>query len=332
VQPTPTTASNRRPEGESAGPAEWEIVGDFYSYERSGWRCGRTSPTSRAVVNNGLMDAIESGQYFRALRKVVRSEGRVPYPLTPENKPFCSCRWCRSRPDPGAIRVPLGGALERQSGRWLLQGLDHHRRLSALGWCSPPALGIVSGAMRTAPVRPLRALGRSTLILPQRPLLVWMFFWYFGVPPLLPEVIREWLVPPRSGVLGRMFALACTTAPACRRSFRGHPGDPSPVRGRRGEGLTTFQAYRTRHRADRAPAQHTARDERIAEPARTRSAPVKRGGAHLPDRRSETTRRGRSKPSPRAPSSISSLRRDPAIMSPGRSIDSRIPGLIARGG
>ena len=25
------------------------------------------------------------------------------------------------------------------------------------------------------------------------PLLVWMFFWYFGVPPFLPEVIREWM-------------------------------------------------------------------------------------------------------------------------------------------
>jgi ABC-type amino acid transport system permease subunit len=26
------------------------------------------------------------------------------------------------------------------------------------------------------------------------PLLVWMFFWYFGMPPLLPEGIQEWLL------------------------------------------------------------------------------------------------------------------------------------------
>jgi len=42
----------------------------------------------RAVVNNGLMEAIESGTYFELYEKWFGPKGEVPYPLTPENKRF----------------------------------------------------------------------------------------------------------------------------------------------------------------------------------------------------------------------------------------------------
>ena len=45
-----------------------------------------------------------------------------------------------------------------QSGGWLLQGLATTLEISALAWVLAAALGIVSGAMRTVPWRPLRAL------------------------------------------------------------------------------------------------------------------------------------------------------------------------------
>jgi len=42
----------------------------------------------RAVVNNGLMEAIESGKYFELYEKWFGPKGEVPYPLTAENKRF----------------------------------------------------------------------------------------------------------------------------------------------------------------------------------------------------------------------------------------------------
>ena len=69
-------------------PAEWEIVGDFYSYEPYGMAMRKNDSDFRAVVNNGLMDAIESGLYFELYEKWFGPKGEVPYPLTPENKRF----------------------------------------------------------------------------------------------------------------------------------------------------------------------------------------------------------------------------------------------------
>ncbi len=42
----------------------------------------------RNAVNNGLMEAIESGKYFELYEKWFGPKGEVPYPLTPENKRF----------------------------------------------------------------------------------------------------------------------------------------------------------------------------------------------------------------------------------------------------
>ena len=81
-----------------------------------------------------------------------------------------------------------------ESGRWLLSGLITTLELSACAWILAMMLGIVSGALRTVPFRPLRVLATFYVeFFRNVPLLVWMFFWYFGVPPLLPEGVREWL-------------------------------------------------------------------------------------------------------------------------------------------
>jgi His/Glu/Gln/Arg/opine family amino acid ABC transporter permease subunit len=45
-----------------------------------------------------------------------------------------------------------------QSGQWLLQGLVTTLEISVLAWLLALGLGIVSGALRTAPWAPLRAL------------------------------------------------------------------------------------------------------------------------------------------------------------------------------
>jgi polar amino acid transport system permease protein len=81
-----------------------------------------------------------------------------------------------------------------QSGGWLLQGLLTTLEISVLGWLLAVSLGIFSGALRTAPLPPIRWLAAAYVeFFRNVPLLVWMFLWYFGVPPLLPQTIQEWL-------------------------------------------------------------------------------------------------------------------------------------------
>src|SRR5574341_1109840 len=81
-----------------------------------------------------------------------------------------------------------------QSGEWLLRGILTTLEISVLAWLLAVALGIVSGALRTVPLLPLRAAAAGYVeFFRNVPLLVWMFFWYFAAPPLLPEAAREWL-------------------------------------------------------------------------------------------------------------------------------------------
>jgi ABC-type amino acid transport substrate-binding protein len=72
----------------SPKPDDWVIVGDFYSYEPYGMAMRKNDSDFRAVVNNGLMEAIESGKYFELYEKWFGPKGEVPYPLTAENKRF----------------------------------------------------------------------------------------------------------------------------------------------------------------------------------------------------------------------------------------------------
>jgi polar amino acid transport system permease protein len=81
-----------------------------------------------------------------------------------------------------------------QTGGWLLQGLIVTLELSLLAWLLAVALGIISGALRTVSFAPLLWLATFYVeFFRNVPLLVWMFFWYFGVPPLLPQPARDWL-------------------------------------------------------------------------------------------------------------------------------------------
>ncbi len=81
-----------------------------------------------------------------------------------------------------------------QSGLWLLQGLITTLELSALAWFLALTLGISAGALRTLPIAPLRWVAIFYVeFFRNVPLLVWMFFWNFAVPPLLPQSFQDWL-------------------------------------------------------------------------------------------------------------------------------------------
>ncbi len=134
-----------------------------------------------------------------------------------------------------------------ESGRWLLLGLVTTLELSALAWVLAVALGIVSGAFRTVRFRPLRVLATFYVeFFRNVPLLVWMFFWYFGVPPFLPEVIREWLFGHGlefwAGVLALGVYSGARFSEVLRSGIQSIP--KTQMEAAVASGLTTFQAYR----------------------------------------------------------------------------------------
>jgi ABC-type amino acid transport substrate-binding protein len=74
--------------GKAPNPGDWMIAGDFYTYEPYGMAMRKNESDFRNLVNNGLMEAIESGKYFELYEKWFDPKGEVPYPLTPETKRF----------------------------------------------------------------------------------------------------------------------------------------------------------------------------------------------------------------------------------------------------
>ena len=134
-----------------------------------------------------------------------------------------------------------------QSGVWLLQGLITTVEISALAWVLAAALGILSGALRTVPWKPARALATVYVeFFRNVPLLVWMFFWYFGVPPLLPRAVQDWIFNHGAEFWAGMFALGvyhgARMSEVIRSGIQAIPR--TQFEASVAMGLTTFQAYR----------------------------------------------------------------------------------------
>jgi His/Glu/Gln/Arg/opine family amino acid ABC transporter permease subunit len=134
-----------------------------------------------------------------------------------------------------------------QSGSWLLQGLLTTLQISALAWLLAVALGILSGALRTVRFFPLRALAVFYVeFFRNVPLLVWMFFWYFGVPGLLPRVVQDWLFGHSLEFWAATVALGvyhgARMSEVIRSGIQSIPR--TQFEAAQAIGLTVFQAYR----------------------------------------------------------------------------------------
>jgi His/Glu/Gln/Arg/opine family amino acid ABC transporter permease subunit len=134
-----------------------------------------------------------------------------------------------------------------QSGQWLLQGLITTLELSAIAWVLAVVLGILSGALRTVPFRPLRwAATFYVEFFRNVPLLVWMFFWYFGVTPLLPRGAQDWLFNHGLEFWAGTIALGVYHGARMSEIIRSGIGaiPRTQFEASLAMGLTTFQAYR----------------------------------------------------------------------------------------
>jgi His/Glu/Gln/Arg/opine family amino acid ABC transporter permease subunit len=134
-----------------------------------------------------------------------------------------------------------------QSGYWLLQGVLTTLELSALAWLLAVFLGIAAGALRTVRFLPLRLLATGYVeFFRNVPLLVWMFFWYFGVPPLLPRPVQDWLFNHGLEFWAGMFALGvyhgARMSEVIRSGIQSIPR--TQFEASVATGLTVFQSYR----------------------------------------------------------------------------------------
>ncbi|HEU4368372.1 MAG TPA: amino acid ABC transporter permease [Methylomirabilota bacterium] len=134
-----------------------------------------------------------------------------------------------------------------EPGQWLLQGLSTTLQLSALAWVLAVVLGVLAGALRTVPFLPLR-WGATFYVEFFRnvPLLVWMFFWYFGVPPLLPRPAQDWLFDHGAEFWAGTIALGVYHGARMSEVIRSGIGaiPRTQFEASLAMGLTTFQAYR----------------------------------------------------------------------------------------
>jgi His/Glu/Gln/Arg/opine family amino acid ABC transporter permease subunit len=134
-----------------------------------------------------------------------------------------------------------------QSGEWLLAGLLMTLRLSAAAWLLAVVLGVMAGALRTGPVRLLRAFSAAYVeFFRNVPLLVWMFVWYFAVPPLLPRPAQDWLIDHGLEFWAAVLALGVYSgarfAEVLRAGIQSIPR--TQVEAALASGLTVLQAYR----------------------------------------------------------------------------------------
>jgi ABC-type amino acid transport substrate-binding protein len=63
-------------------PGEWDVVGEFYTYEPYGIAMRKNDSDFRNLVDFALMEAIEGGAYEKLYDKWFGPRGEVPYPLS----------------------------------------------------------------------------------------------------------------------------------------------------------------------------------------------------------------------------------------------------------
>ena len=77
---------------------------------------------------------------------------------------------------------------------WLLSGLKVTVQLSAVAMVASFVLGLAIAVLRLSPLRPLRAAAAAYVeFFRNTPLVVQIFFWYFGSYQLLPAALNDWL-------------------------------------------------------------------------------------------------------------------------------------------
>jgi glutamate/aspartate transport system permease protein len=134
-------------------------------------------------------------------------------------------------------------------GQWMLQGIWTTITLSSLAFLIAMILGLMVGVFRVLPNRITRVIGGSYVeLIRNTPYLVQLFFWYFGVPSLLPKMGELWLydhvpgLPYWTGVVCLGVYTASRLGEQIRAGMLSIPSDQ--YQAALATGLTTSQTYR----------------------------------------------------------------------------------------
>ncbi len=96
---------------------------------------------------------------------------------------------------------------------WLVSGLITTLKLSAISIVLAFILGLVIAVMRMSHSKPLRWFAHAYLeFFRNTPLLVQIFFWYFGSYKILPAAVNEWLVSTNFEFAAAAIALTIYTS------------------------------------------------------------------------------------------------------------------------
>lgn len=96
---------------------------------------------------------------------------------------------------------------------WLWQGLLVTLQLAALACVLGFVLGLLVAIIRMSPVAPLRWLAQAYLeFIRNTPLVIQIFFWYFGAYTVLPETVNDWLNQWPFEFVAAVIALTVYTA------------------------------------------------------------------------------------------------------------------------
>jgi polar amino acid transport system permease protein len=93
-----------------------------------------------------------------------------------------------------AYNFDFGQVISGEYGQWLVSGLVVTLKISGVAIVLSLVLGTAIAVLRLSKVRPLVWFSASfTEFFRNTPLLVQIFFWYFGSYSVLPTVVNEWL-------------------------------------------------------------------------------------------------------------------------------------------
>jgi polar amino acid transport system permease protein len=103
--------------------------------------------------------------------------------------------------------------LTGEYGQWLIDGLVVTLQISAMSIVFSLLLGTIITVLRLTRVKPLEWLSLAyTEFFRNTPLVVQIFFWYFGSDPLLPGFFKEWLYQQNIEFAAGVIALTVYTS------------------------------------------------------------------------------------------------------------------------
>lgn len=131
---------------------------------------------------------------------------------------------------------------------WLVHGLIVTIKLSAVSLVLALLLGIVVAVARLSPVKLLQWISMTYVeFVRNTPLLVQLFFWYFGSTQVLPEVVNQWLYKQdfefAAAVIGLSMYTAAFMAEDIRSGIRSIPREQMEAARASGFSFMAAMAY-----------------------------------------------------------------------------------------